>query len=119
MYNKLNVKKLRTILKKSQTDFCNQFGQNQSSWSYYESTNNFPESLLHEIEATYSSDIKYFGNKVFDQSIDTSTVETLRKRITELEELLRQKDSIINNLAQVIEMQNQTYLALKQSIKKQ
>lgn len=118
MRNLLNVKLLRKSLGLNQDVICEEFGIKRSTWSNFERTNTFPDELLVAIQKKYASQIADLGSLVMEEQADYFTVTTLQKRIEELELMLKQKDILIANQQAVIEMQNQTYLALKQQYQK-
>lgn len=118
MRKRLNVKALRKHLQLNQDDIAESIGLLRSTYSNYERTETFPEHVINDIEAVYSKEIAELGTKIMVDEVDSNTISSLQNRIAELELLLNQKDSIITNQHQVIEMQNQTYLALKQQYEK-
>lgn len=106
---KLNIKRLRNLLKATQEDFGQQFGMNRGTYANHEAKNKFPDEFVRDVWDKYESLINENISFLEEPTVSYETVEALQIRIGELSELLKQKDVIIENQRQVIEMMNKTF----------
>lgn len=113
MRKKLNVKVLRKYLDLTQDEIAAKYSLSRTAWSNYERSNSFPETLIQNIESDFKEKIEELGSKVQVNEVSESTIAALQVRINDLEDLLKQKDTLIANQLAIIELQNQTIQALK------
>lgn len=124
MRNKLNVKLLRKFLNKTQEEIAFDFGLTGGAWSNYERTNSFPPDLIRKLHNKFKKEINELNDLNADFSQDLTNDEASEglskcmSRVTELEELIKQKDNIITNQLSLLELQNRTIEALKGSFRK-
>lgn len=109
MHKVLNIKLLRKYLGLKQDEICEDFKISRSTWSNYERTNSFPIDVVREVEQRYKAEIIQLGDKVMDVVAIPMQQDQYLIRIKELETLIQQKDIIIENQRQVIEMMNKTF----------